>query len=160
MQNKNTKFPLRTPQKPQPVFDPDRVSVHFTFCCHTCTHCALISCTAVHLYFIPVSVHSGTVYTTTLYKCTLASASLASVLSTNHRRPSIYLLRSDSSMRHPHHPTTTSLITACWHSPSALQSGLCKNKQLGKELSIFLWFPRLLACLRTAIIYYKYHNEA
>ena len=40
-------------------------------------------------------------YTTALYNCTLASASLASVLSTNHRRASIYLLRSDWSIRCP-----------------------------------------------------------
>ena len=64
-----------------------------------CTHCAWISCTAVHLYFSPVSVHSGTVYTTAQYNCTLASASLASVLSTNQRRALIYLLRSDWSIR-------------------------------------------------------------
>jgi hypothetical protein len=57
----------------------------------TYTHCAWISCTAVHLYFSPVSVHSGTVYKTALYNCTLASAILAFVLSTNHRRASIYL---------------------------------------------------------------------
>ena len=157
---------MRTPQRPQPVFDPNRVCLDFTFCCHKCTHfawpiytyveacgsntllgpavqskcypvcvhlygillllvhtlglaqvavqldtsythswcthCAWISCTAVHLYFSPVSVHSGTVYTTALYKCTLASASLASILSTNHRRAWIYLLCSDWSIRH--HP--------------------------------------------------------
>ena len=51
-----------------------------------CTHCAKISCTAVHLYFSPVSVQSGTVYTPVLYNSTLASANLASVFSTNHRR--------------------------------------------------------------------------
>ena len=67
-----------------------------------CTHCALISCTAVHLFVSPVSVHSGTVYTTAMYNCTLARASLASVLSTNHRRASIYLLCSDWFCRsHP-----------------------------------------------------------
>jgi hypothetical protein len=27
-------IPLRTPQRPQPVFNPNRVCVHFTFCCH------------------------------------------------------------------------------------------------------------------------------
>jgi hypothetical protein len=154
---------LRTPQRPQPVFDPKWVCVHFIFChtsVHTllgpfirntyieacgsngllgsvvqlyscnviqsvytrtafccykcthfawpnflyklplpthllCTHCAWISCTAIHLYFSPASVYSGTVYTTALYKCTLTSASMVSVLSTNHRRASIYLLHSD-----------------------------------------------------------------
>ena len=50
-----------------------------------CTHCAWISCTAVHLYFSPVSVHSWTVYTTALYNCKLVSAGFASVLSTNHK---------------------------------------------------------------------------
>ena len=37
---KQNKFPLRKPQRPQPVFDPIRVCVHFTFCCHECTHFA------------------------------------------------------------------------------------------------------------------------
>jgi hypothetical protein len=64
-----------------------------------CTHYAWISYTNVHLYCRHVSVHSGTVllcvYTTALYNCTLASASLSSVLSTNNRRASIYLLCSD-----------------------------------------------------------------
>ena len=60
-----------------------------------CTHCAWISFTAVHLYFSPASVYSGTVYKTAVYNCTLISASLVSVLSTNHRRASIYLLHSD-----------------------------------------------------------------
>ena len=53
------------------------------------------SANSVYLHYIPVSVHSGTLYTTALYNCTLASASQASVLLTNHRRASIYLLRSD-----------------------------------------------------------------
>ena len=67
-----------------------------------CTHCAWISFTLVQLNFNPASVHSETVYTTVLYNCTLASASLPSVLSTNHRRSSIYLLRSDWPISH--HP--------------------------------------------------------
>ena len=35
---KKFQIPLRRPQRPQPVFDPNRVCVHFTFCCHQCTH--------------------------------------------------------------------------------------------------------------------------
>ena len=31
---------LRTPQMTQPYFDPNGVSVHFTLCCHKCTHFA------------------------------------------------------------------------------------------------------------------------
>jgi hypothetical protein len=54
---------------------------------------------------------STTVYTTALYNCTHASASLASVLSTNHRRASIYLLCSDWSIRH--HLLAPILIAAC-----------------------------------------------
>ena len=101
---------MRTPQRPQPVFDPNRVCVHFTFCCHECTHFAWISL----LYHLTLPAQTrgahtvlGTVvllyiYTVvqslfTLYNCTLASTSLASVLSTNHRRASIYLPRSDWS---------------------------------------------------------------
>ena len=61
-----------------------------------CIHYAWISYTAVCLYFCSFSVNSGTVL---LYNCTLASASLAYFLSTNHRRASIYLLRSDWSIR-------------------------------------------------------------
>ena len=52
--------------------------------------------------FHNVTATSGgarTLYTAALYNCTLASASLASVLSTNHRRASIYLLHSDWSPR-------------------------------------------------------------
>ena len=77
------------------------VQIDTTYTHSWCTHFAWISCTATHLYFIPASVNSWTVYTTSLYNCTLASASLASVLSTNHRRASIYLLRSDWSIRRP-----------------------------------------------------------
>ena len=74
------------------------VQLDTTYTHSWCTHCAWISCTAVHLYFSPVSVQSGTMYTTSLYNCTLASASL------DHRRASIYLLRYDWSIRPPHHP--------------------------------------------------------
>jgi hypothetical protein len=56
------------------------VQLDTTYTHSWCTHCAWISCTDVQLYFSPVSVHSGTVYTTALYNCTLASASQASVL--------------------------------------------------------------------------------
>ena len=66
----------------------------------------------IYIYLSPVSVHSGTAYTTALYNCTLASASLASVLSTNHRRALIYLLHSDWSIRHrPTHPLNCSMLT-------------------------------------------------
>ena len=41
-------IPLRTPQRPQPVFDPNRVCVHFTFCYHECTHFAWPIHAAVH----------------------------------------------------------------------------------------------------------------
>ena len=44
-----------------------------------CTHFALISCIAVHLYFNPATVPFRPVYTTALYNSSLASASLASV---------------------------------------------------------------------------------
>ena len=33
-------IPLRTPQRPQPAFNFNRVWVHFTFCCQECTHFA------------------------------------------------------------------------------------------------------------------------
>ena len=88
-------------------------------------HCAWISSTAVHLYFSPVSVHSGTVYTTALYNCTLASASLASVLSTNHRRAWIYLLRSDWSIRHC--LAWPILIAVCWPRPYPSGNGRGKK---------------------------------
>ena len=108
---------MRTPQRPQPVFDPNRVCVHFAFCCHECTHFAWISL----LYHLTLPAQTrgahtvlGTVvllyiYTVvqslfTLYNCTLASTSLASVLSTNHRRALIYLLCSDWSIRCPLEP--------------------------------------------------------
>jgi hypothetical protein len=42
----NTKFPLRTPQRPQPSFDPNRVCIQFTFWWHKCTHFAL----PIHTY--------------------------------------------------------------------------------------------------------------
>ena len=124
---KKCQIPLRTPQRPQPVFDPNRVCVHFTFCCHECTHFAWISL----LYHLTLPAQTrgahtvlGTVvllyiYTVvqslfTLYNCTLASTSLASVLSTNHRRASIYLPRSDWSIRH--RLILAILIATCWHS--------------------------------------------
>jgi hypothetical protein len=56
------------------------------------------------LYVYIVLWDSPTVFTTALHNCTLATASLASVLSTNHRRPSIYLVHSDWSVRHPLDP--------------------------------------------------------
>ena len=37
-----------------------------------CTHCAWISCTDVHLYFSPVSVHSGTLLLCTQVHCSTA----------------------------------------------------------------------------------------
>ena len=37
---KKFQIPLRTPQRPQPAFNPIGVFVHFTFCCHKCTHFA------------------------------------------------------------------------------------------------------------------------
>ena len=37
---KKFQIPLRTPQRPQPVFDPNRVCSHFKFCCHKCTYFA------------------------------------------------------------------------------------------------------------------------
>ena len=55
---------------------------------------------------------------------------------TNHRRPLNHLLRSDWSISH--HPLwirTWSLITACWHSPSALQNGLCKKTYVGPYIT-------------------------
>jgi hypothetical protein len=60
--------------------DPGAVLLDTTYIHLWCTHCAWISCTVLHLYFNPVSVHSGTLYTTALYNCTLTSASLATVL--------------------------------------------------------------------------------
>jgi hypothetical protein len=67
---------------------------------NTCVARTLLG-SVVLLYFNPVSVRSRTVYTTALYNCELASDSLASVLSTNHRRASIYLLCSDWSIKCP-----------------------------------------------------------
>jgi hypothetical protein len=44
---KNPKF-WRTPQRPQPVFNSNRVSVHLTFFCHECTHFAWL----IHTYVV------------------------------------------------------------------------------------------------------------
>ena len=61
---------------------------------HTLCSDQLYCCTFI-LSILCTLWASTTVYTTALYNCTRTSASLASVLSTNHRRASIYLLRSD-----------------------------------------------------------------
>ena len=116
-----------------------------------CTHCALISCTAVHLYFSPVCVHSGTVHTTALYNCTLASASLAYVLSTNHRRASIYMLCSDWSVRHhhqPHHP----LIAACLPRPFPRETDVVKSLEYFNKGCFYL-ILLLLYVLRQIFLY-------
>ena len=44
---------------PQPDFDPDRVCVHFTFCCHECTHFALIGL----LYNLTLPTHTRGAHT-------------------------------------------------------------------------------------------------
>ena len=53
-------IPLRTPQRPQPVVDPNMVCVHFTFWCHECTHFAWISYSAVKstCLFVVTSEHT------------------------------------------------------------------------------------------------------
>ena len=38
--SEKSQFFFRTPQRPHPIFDPNRVCVHFTFCCNECTHYA------------------------------------------------------------------------------------------------------------------------
>ena len=80
---KNPKLHLRTPQRPHPVFNPNRVSVHFTFCCHECTHFAWLihtyveACESNTLLWSVVQLYSHnviqSVYTCTAfccYKCT------------------------------------------------------------------------------------------
>jgi hypothetical protein len=66
-----------------------------TLLVHTLCSDQLYCCTFILSSSFFTLWDSTTVYTTALYNCTLASASLASVLSTNHRRASIYLLLSD-----------------------------------------------------------------
>ena len=58
-------------------------------------HTVLGSVVLLYIHTLVQSLFSGNVYTTALYNCTLASASLGPVLSTNHRRASIYLLHCD-----------------------------------------------------------------
>ena len=54
---KNFQIPLRTPQRPQPVVDPNMVCVHFTFWCHKCTHFAWISYTAFKSKCYPACIY-------------------------------------------------------------------------------------------------------
>ena len=37
-EEKKFQIPLRTPQRTQPAFNPNRVFVQLTFCCQECTH--------------------------------------------------------------------------------------------------------------------------
>jgi hypothetical protein len=62
-----------------------------TIATHTCVAHTVLG--SVVLLYIHTLVQS--VYTTALYNCTLAGANLGPVLSTNHRRASIYLLHCD-----------------------------------------------------------------
>jgi hypothetical protein len=48
--DKKLQIPLRTPQRPQPVFDPIRVCVHFTFCYHKCTHLTHTHARTLYIY--------------------------------------------------------------------------------------------------------------
>jgi hypothetical protein len=72
-----------------------------TIVVHTLCSDQLYCCKFILLSILCTLWDITTVYTTALYNCTLTSASLASVLTTNHRRASIYLLRSDWSIRCP-----------------------------------------------------------
>ena len=82
-ERKKSKFPLRTPQRPQPVFDHNRVFVHFILCSHECTHFAwpihtfVEACGSQTLLGLVVRRYSCTVihsvYICTIFVCYLCT---------------------------------------------------------------------------------------
>ena len=69
-EKKKFQIPLRTPQRPQPVFDPNMVCVHFTYCYHKFTH---LTHTRTHFIYIQINLQDILYYCTTvnnLYRST------------------------------------------------------------------------------------------
>ena len=78
----------------------------------------------------------------TVYNCTLASASLGNVFSTIQPWFTCLALIGPLGIA-PSSSSSLHLITACWHSPSALQSGLCPKVHIfiKSKYATFWWIP-------------------
>ena len=64
---KKIQIPLRTPQRPQPVFHPNSVCVDFAFGCRECTHFAW----AIHTYIEACGSNTLLGSLVQLYSCTV-----------------------------------------------------------------------------------------